>query len=468
MRSLLAKSVAVISKRLKKMKNTSLKELKRKLLVLLFILTLVLFIGLGFTVPGGSAFAALVESPFNRDSNIKLDGYNAAQANHGLFVVEGAEPDWNEQAAALEAEFEAAELAFADIPSAPNRAARREAAQALVDFSAKYVAANLPILYSVRDEKAIIIDEGGLRFLADGSLVSESFNTFGTKWGAGSPFAGGQDVPGPGLPGGNVTYSFMASGISMAAEGSPNSVAVTAMAGHGVGGCFFDVEIAAALPIWAALADISFSQVADNGVAFNASGATGDIRIAGHAFDGQFGVLAHAYFPPPNGTTAAGDAHYDTGESWGCVDGSGNLDLGIVAIHETGHSVGLGHEPDGGNPAIMQPFYNPAVPLPLTDDINGIRSIYGTVPPPTPTDTPTLIPPTPTNPPTPIPTNTPVPPTDTPTPTSTSLPGTIPLVDAVSSGTTSGTSLTISHTTSGSDRLMLVGISINNDDLETV
>ncbi|UCG63843.1 MAG: metallophosphoesterase, partial [Deltaproteobacteria bacterium] len=45
---------------------------------------------------------------------------------------------------------------------------------------------------------------------------------------------------------------------------------------------------------------------------------------------------------------------------------------------------------------------------------------------------------------------------------------TIVIVDAVSSGTTSGSSLTISHTTSGSDRLMLVGVSINNDNLETV
>ena len=42
------------------------------------------------------------------------------------------------------------------------------------------------------------------------------------------------------------------------------------------------------------------------------------------------------------------------------------------------------------------------------------------------------------------------------------------LVDAVSSGTTAGASLTISHTTSGTDRLMLAGVSINNDRFETV
>ena len=41
-------------------------------------------------------------------------------------------------------------------------------------------------------------------------------------------------------------------------------------------------------------------------------------------------------------------------------------------------------------------------------------------------------------------------------------------MDAVSSGSTDGSSLTISHTTAGENRLMLVGISINNDNLETV
>ena len=41
--------------------------------------------------------------------------------------------------------------------------------------------------------------------------------------------------------------------------------------------------------------------------------------------------------------------------------------------------------------------------------------------------------------------------------------------DTVSTGSTDGgSSITISHTTSGSQRLMLVGVSINNDNLETV
>jgi hypothetical protein len=59
-------------------------------------------------------------------------------------------------------------------------------------------------------------------------------------------------------------------------------------------------------------------------------------------------------------------------------------------------------------------------------------------------------------------------PTNTPTPTPTSG-GPAPAVDAVSAGDTRPATLTISHTTgSGADRLMLVGISFVNDELETV
>ena len=42
----------------------------------------------------------------------------------------------------------------------------------------------------------------------------------------------------------------------------------------------------------------------------------GDIRIGAHRFDGPGKVLAHTYFPPPNGSSAAGDSHYDSQENW--------------------------------------------------------------------------------------------------------------------------------------------------------
>ena len=58
--------------------------------------------------------------------------------------------------------------------------------------------------------------------------------------------------------------------------------------------------------------------------------------------------------------------------------------------------------------------------------------------------------------------------TPTPTPTPTPIPCQI-AVGSASDGTTAGSTMTISHTTAaGSDRLMVVGVSINNDDFETV
>jgi len=60
-------------------------------------------------------------------------------------------------------------------------------------------------------------------------------------------------------------------------------------------------------------------------------------------------------------------------------------------------------------------------------------------------------------------------PTPTATPTATATSSGVVSVDTTTSGqTTGGSSMTISHTTSGTNRLMLVGISINNDGSETV
>jgi hypothetical protein len=48
----------------------------------------------------------------------------------------------------------------------------------------------------------------------------------------------------------------------------------------------------------------------------------GDIRIGAHTFDGAGKVLAHTYYPPPNGGTIAGDAHFDNEENWIVPDGA--------------------------------------------------------------------------------------------------------------------------------------------------
>ncbi len=221
------------------------------------------------------------------------------------------------------------------------------------------------------------IDDGGIRFRSgSGDLAVAEFNLLGTKWGANSPFNGGQNVNGPRSPGGVVTYSFIPRGVSNAVERSflpaaDNNLPFSSLPTYS--SCF-ETEITRAFAMWSAVADIDFRRVRDNGVATNGRGATGDIRIGAHTFDGNSSVLAHAFFPPPNGGSIAGDLHFDRAEAWSC-DTSG-IDIGIVATHEVGHSIGLNHEEQGGF-AIMNPFYNPSLPIITTDDINGIVSIYG-------------------------------------------------------------------------------------------
>ena len=71
-----------------------------------------------------------------------------------------------------------------------------------------------------------------------------------------------------------------------------------------------------ALALWAADSILTFSEVTDDGAAFSMDGVQGDIRFGAHTFDGPSGALAHGYYAPPNGDTAAGDIHLDEAESW--------------------------------------------------------------------------------------------------------------------------------------------------------
>jgi hypothetical protein len=80
---------------------------------------------------------------------------------------------------------------------------------------------------------------------------------------------------------------------------------------------------------WAGVSNgkVTFHEHSDGAYNFNASGLAqndprfGDIRIGTHRFDGANKTLAHTYFPPPNGATAAGDAHFDQAENWTLASG---------------------------------------------------------------------------------------------------------------------------------------------------
>jgi len=149
--------------------------------------------------------------------------------------------------------------------------------------------------------------------------------------------------------------------------------------------------IAQAFDTWAAVSSLTFQEVNDPANAdmvwgFGAAQHCDLYQDANApcatnaAFDGPSGVLAHCYFPPGAGGSAAGDCHFDEGENWSAdptTTNPGEVRLLEVAIHELGHGLGLEHTQDQNS--VMFPSYDPGrVKTSLGQlDVATIQSLYG-------------------------------------------------------------------------------------------
>lgn len=99
-------------------------------------------------------------------------------------------------------------------------------------------------------------------------------------------------------------------------------------------------------------------------------GTTGDLGKSG-------GVLAFAYLPPSPNFKGQLTLVMDDAEAW--LD-TGSTGRGIyyenVFAHESGHSLGMSHCNTRG--ALMQPYYDPNIPKPVSpDDVERLQALYG-------------------------------------------------------------------------------------------
>jgi hypothetical protein len=175
-----------------------------------------------------------------------------------------------------------------------------------------------------------------------------------------------------------LTISFVPDGVLMSAGSNGNvySDLFTKFNAKWSTAQWQDAILSAAQQ-WAQAANINFTVVSDNGTSPGGGSyqqgdpGMGDIRIGGYAMNTSY--LGLGYQPPPaNNYSIAGDLDLNTAAA---INMGSTYDLQTIAMHEIGHALGLDHSTTSS--AVMYKSYHGTLKGLTTDDVNGIRAIYG-------------------------------------------------------------------------------------------
>ncbi|MEM9005604.1 MAG: matrixin family metalloprotease, partial [Cyanobacteria bacterium P01_F01_bin.86] len=194
-------------------------------------------------------------------------------------------------------------------------------------------------------------------FSTDGTVAESDFTAYGGSFKFAQPNGKGTRT--------TVTYSY-----TDLFNGEMNGVTNAEM----------KAAIEESFATWAEYVPIDFVEIKDTGPKTRDNLDAADIRIGNDDLGGRGGTLGRA-----NMTTSPGEFtstfNFDNNESWGLESDGFTFDIHEVALHEIGHTLGLGHESSGKdaimNPSLQNRFDGPGTMFLLQDDINGIQSIYG-------------------------------------------------------------------------------------------